>query len=125
MGNRAMQLAPEASTSGPNILIVGHQDWTSMENGNGQKMAPSPNDVVQVAGTVRMFDQKEIEHESGGLSNSQMADWQGKPVIIGGSLTLLTPAAGSTGSMGSEGGATNSGGTGSSGAGDTGAGKAR
>lgn len=108
MGTRAMQIAPESSTTGANMLVVGREDWTGMERGNGQKMAPSPNDVVQVTGTVRMFDQKEIQRDSeGALSSAQMADWQGRPVIIAKSLVQLPTERGSTGAMGSEGGTPN------------------
>jgi hypothetical protein len=97
MGGRAMQLAPEGPGSGPTILVVGRQDWTSLEGGNGQQAAPSPNDVIQVTGTARMFDPKEMQRDApGALSDAQMSDWQGKPVIIAKSIAPLSPASSST-----------------------------
>jgi hypothetical protein len=89
LGPRALVLGGEEFEGGDSLLVVGSERFTTPGARRNQR-ALLENDLVDVAGTLRVFDRQELQKRLGVRLADRLQRFEGEPVLVVEEI-LVTP----------------------------------
>lgn len=89
LGPRALVLGGEEFEGGDSLLVIGKERFTTPGTRRHQR-ALLENDIVDVAGTLRIFDREQLQKRLGVTLDDRLQRFDGEPVLVVEEI-LVTP----------------------------------
>ena len=89
LGPRALVLGGEEFEGGDSLLVIGKERFTAPGTRRHQR-ALLENDIVDVAGTLRIFDREQLQKRLGVTLDDRLQRFEGEPVLVVEEI-LVTP----------------------------------